>query len=657
MIPTPTRLWRAVAVLAASLLTLVVVAGSAVSAESDGGPSGLPVVTGVDAIRSDVEISVLSSDYSVPADAVSVMETGGQQEGQDDDTDPLSAATVTSARLGNRATELVFVLDVDNRTSGDAVLDRVGEAIIAIAGDLPPEVEVAVVTAGSDADAVTRLTSSSDRVAQQIRAIEADRGAALFDGVSIAGEAMSDTPGAVRSVIVFSGGPDTASTVSAEDAAGSLVQSGAQLIAVNYGEAEEGLQTIVDTTGGTMIEMRDVDGARNAIEAATAVAVDRLLVSYRSDAALGQRRNVTLTIDETELNVSYPNGVVTSSAFQLAPDDDGAGSRLSFFGNSIVLYISILLAFIAITGTIWALASMFSGGQSALDSLLSRYAENDEALEEEEVQEMLIQSALVQRAVDLTESFVERRGFLARIEDLLERANLPVRAGEGIFFITTAMIVVTSVVYIVGRSVFFAGMAGMLTVGIGFFTVKFLASRRLKTFEAQLPDTLQLLAGTLRAGYSLPQGLDAVADEISDPMGHELRRAITEAQLGRELEEALTGISDRLNSPDFAWAVMAIGIQREVGGNLNELLMTVSETMIQRERLRREVNALTAEGRVSAAILSFMPPGLGFVLWVMNPDYVEILFASLLGWALIGGATISALVGLVWMKKVITIDA
>ena len=125
----------------------------------------------------------------------------------------------------------------------------------------------------------------------------------------------------------------------------------------------------------------------------------------------------------------------------------------------------------------------------------------------------------------------------------------------------------------------------------------------------------------------------------------------------RELEDALGSVAERLDSEDFGWAVMAIGIQREVGGNLNELLMTVAETMVQRDRLKREVAALTAEGRVSAMILSLMPPGLGLVLYVMNTDYVTTLFTRTIGLVLLGLATLSALIGLLWMKKVITIDA
>ena len=170
-----------------------------------------------------------------------------------------------------------------------------------------------------------------------------------------------------------------------------------------------------------------------------------------------------------------------------------------------------------------------------------------------------------------------------------------------------------------------------------------------------LPDTLSLLAGTLRAGYSLMQGVEAVSQEVSEPMGLELRRVVTEARLGRPLEEALDGVAERMASPDFAWAVMAIRIQREVGGNLSELLLTVAETMIQRERLRRDVAALTAEGRMSAYILIALPVGLGLVMFVMNKDYTSKLLNTTAGNVMLGAAVVSAFVGYLWMRKIINI--
>src|SRR5207248_1577125 len=156
-----------------------------------------------------------------------------------------------------------------------------------------------------------------------------------------------------------------------------------------------------------------------------------------------------------------------------------------------------------------------------------------------------------------------------------------------------------------------------------------------------------------RAGYSLLQGVEAVAQEIDEPMGGELRRVLAEARLGRLLEDSLEDMAERLNSRDFAWAVMAIRIQREVGGNLAELLSTVGETMIARERLRREVRSLTAEGRISAIILGILPIALGGVMYAVNPEYIQVLFKHTSGHIMLAGAGLLALVGFYWMKKTI----
>ena len=188
------------------------------------------------------------------------------------------------------------------------------------------------------------------------------------------------------------------------------------------------------------------------------------------------------------------------------------------------------------------------------------------------------------------------------------------------------------------------------------FDRQFKVHRRCRAFEQQLPDTLTLLAGTLRAGYSIGQGFEAVSGEIQDPMGRELRRVVTETRLGRPLDESLEAVAERMNSDDFSWAVMAIRIQREVGGNLAELLVTVADTMTQRERLRRDVATLTAEGRMSAIVLGLLPPALGLVMWVINPTYMSTLLSPGLGYILLGLALVSMLIGFAWMKKTITIE-
>ncbi len=624
------------AVLAAAAVLMMGVAANAAAAQ-DQEPSN-PTITGVDATGSDVDVVVLGVEETLDRSEVSIVEDGAE----------VNVLSVDTARASGLPTEVVYVIDIDNRTMVDGVLRNWAAEIVASVEALPSDVEVALVTAGSQASLESRLTTDRDKFRADLQAITADRGSALNDAVALAGDALSGRRGTVGSVVLVSGGPDTASVGTLADAKSALVQKGAQLIWLSHDGGESELASIVERTAGRSVA---------SVSEATEWAADRLLISFDGVATSGDRADVTLSFDgQNDLGFSYPAGQWTTSSLQLESTGGGEASDLGFFGQPVVLYISIALAFAAISTALWSLGSMFAGGQSSLDKVLARYSDNDESLADEEVQEMLVQTALIRRAIDMTESFAERRGFLARIEDLLERANLPVRAGEALFFLSAIVLFVFGLIFVVTGSVFFALIFGLMAAMIGYATVGFMAKRRLKQFESQLPDALQLLAGTLRAGYSMPQGLDAVSTEIADPMGQELRRAITETQLGREIEDALAGIAERLDSADFAWAVMAIGIQREVGGNLAELLLTVAETMIQRERLHREVNALTAEGRVSAGILSLMPPALGLVMWVMNPAYIEILFSRRIGLAMLGAAVVSGLVGLAWMKKVITID-
>ncbi len=657
---TPDRRLRA-AVAAAMVAVLAMLAGlvGAVSATPTEAQDDTVAsrATAVDATGSEVDIQVLTT--ALDPERVTVTEAGEEL-----------SATSSTARAERLATEVIVVVDADNRNVASGVLAQFLATLDDEIGSFPGSVQVAAVSAGAEADLVARLTSDRDRPGDRLRSVAADQGSALYDGVTVAAGSFSERTSAVRTVVVLAGGADVGSTGTVAEAEAALLQAGAQLVSVSIGSTDEGVARLADRTSGATLTIAetnqpaegdeasiDTAAVSTAVAEALTLASDRLVVSYPTAAEIGARPSVVVGIDDDTVSLSYPVGSLTTNALQLAPNEAGPAKEAGVLGSPIVLYLSVALAFAAISAGLWALGSMYAGGESSLDKVLARYSDRDDTLDDDEVQEMLVQTALVQRAVAMTESFAERRGFLTRVEEMLERANLPVRAGEAMFFLSLGVIGAMAAGVMVVGSFFVAVILGVITAGLGYAGLLMAAKRRLKAFESQLPDTLSLLAGTLRAGYSLPQGIDAVSHEIADPMGHELRRAMTEAQLGRELEDALSNVADRLDSADFAWAVMAIGIQREVGGNLSEVLLTVAETMIQRDRLQREVNALTAEGRVSAFILSMMPPGLGVVMYVMNPAYVGVLFSRTIGLVLIGLATVSGLIGLAWMKKVITIDA
>jgi len=300
------------------------------------------------------------------------------------------------------------------------------------------------------------------------------------------------------------------------------------------------------------------------------------------------------------------------------------------------------------------LLTMLFGRKSGLDDVLDTYFDVGDEVTEEEKRST---SAVLKAALASTEKFAEKRGVLDRVNAALRAGQVPLKAGEFILL------------WVVGGGSF-AAIVGLLTKNpvafiialvFGAFIpptwVKTRAARYNKRFTAELPDMLNILASTLRAGYSFMQGLEAVAKEVDDgPVGDELDRLINETRLGRPMDEALHASAERVNTDDWTWSVMAIQIQREVGGNLAELLITVAETMIARERLRRDINSLTAEGRISAYMLGLMPPILGVVMWVINPGYIDVLFTDPRGWIAMGVAAVGIVVGFLWMNKLIKIE-
>lgn len=322
--------------------------------------------------------------------------------------------------------------------------------------------------------------------------------------------------------------------------------------------------------------------------------------------------------------------------------------------SGLTKWVGVGTVFVAASLLAYAVIRLVAREAPVLDSALRLY-DAEQHSEGTGSGTTVAETRLVQHAVKAVERLAERRGMLTRVEGLLAGADLPFRPGEALFFSLAAVGLLASAAVVLAPSplvgVLLAAVVAVLPVAV----LKHMANRRRKKFVKQLPGTLQLLSGSLRAGYSLMQGVEAVSHEVEDPMGRELRRVTVESRLGRPLEEALDDAADRLASTDFSWAVMAIRIQREVGGNLSELLQTVAATMTERTRLKREVDALTAEGKISAIVLGLLPVGLGGALYVLNRPYITLLFSEFIGQIMLAGATVLALAGFAWMKKIIKI--
>ncbi len=254
------------------------------------------------------------------------------------------------------------------------------------------------------------------------------------------------------------------------------------------------------------------------------------------------------------------------------------------------------------------------------------------------------------------EQVAERRGFRQQIETALEQADLPLRVGEAIMAAGGIALVIGAIVGLVTQNFTIALVVVAVTMVVAMVSVQVVASRERKKFESQLPDTLNLISTSLRAGYSLLQALEAVASEAPNPTSREFGRALSEVRLGRSPTDALKEIAARMESVDFDWVVLAIDIQREVGGNLAEVLQTSAETMQHRNRLRREIRALTAEGRVSAFVLGGLPFGLFAWLFVTNRSYLSPLFSSLWGIVSLVGALLLMVLGVVWLIRIVKVE-
>jgi Flp pilus assembly protein TadB len=198
-----------------------------------------------------------------------------------------------------------------------------------------------------------------------------------------------------------------------------------------------------------------------------------------------------------------------------------------------------------------------------------------------------------------------------------------------------------------GVAVGYAGMRLILSVRI---------SRRLNAFRDQLPDVLQLVASSLRSGLSLPQALDAVVREDSQPAAGEFSRALAEARIGASVEDALDAVAVRMDSVDLRWTVMAIRIQREVGGNLAEVLSQTVATMRERASLRRHVRALSAEGRLSGYVLIALPLTLAAWLFLTDRSYLRPLWTTPLGVLLVIVAAVLFVIGVIWMRAAVKVE-
>jgi tight adherence protein B len=259
--------------------------------------------------------------------------------------------------------------------------------------------------------------------------------------------------------------------------------------------------------------------------------------------------------------------------------------------------------------------------------------------------------------IEFTEKVLARRGLNDAVDVRLEAAGLALRTTEWALIHLGVAVGTALFLLLLSGGALPATVLGLLIGLIGPWAFLIICcGRREARFLSQLPDALHLLAGSLQAGYSLPQALDAVIREGDPPISTEFNRTLIETRLGLPVEDALERVADRMSSRDFSWVVMAIRVQREVGGNLAELLTTVSDTLRERERLRRQVRVLSSEGRLSGWVLGLLPIVFTAYLVLVRPNYISMLWTTRPGWLMLATATVLLSIGVFWISRAIKVE-
>jgi tight adherence protein B len=328
----------------------------------------------------------------------------------------------------------------------------------------------------------------------------------------------------------------------------------------------------------------------------------------------------------------------------------------------IEIIAAIAAGIIGLLVLVFGVISIRSDRQTVIDERLGRYAsEYGSSLAEATEAEGAFATQLTptEQVREIIDQAVQEREFAKRWKIQLAQADLKITPGE--FLLAHFASVIGT--FLVGFLVLFGGniIFSLMVAIFGFFIPRIYVARRTdkrkNAFEQQLPDNLQMWVNGLRSGYSVLQAIEAIAKEAAEPTATEFRRVVKEVQLGIPLDEALDHLLERMPGDDLDLVITAVNIQREVGGNLAEILEVISHTIRERIKLKGEIRVLTSQGRITGYIIGLLPVFLLMLMMVISRDYVMQMFENqLCGWPMLGcGATMISL-GIASIGKIVDIQ-
>ncbi len=561
---------------------------------------------------------------------------------------------------------VVLVIDTSGSMQG-AALEAAKAAAQSFVAQKRAEDFIALVTFSDEVRLVSNFTTSRGTINSQINALEAGGETSLYDGIVRATELFSASTDQIRkNIVVLSDGADTSSTATVESAVAAVQNAGVRVFGVALQSSEfdpSPLQQMVAAGDGLFLSTPDPQQLTSLYGQIQQELGNTLVVRYNSRTAVPGELALGVQYGALSTQTAFQSrGYTVSTTIPLAPTTTATlvmaepviiESALPIDTNLIKLGATAL---IGLTTALFIFILLGGNRDKEESTYVKRLAAYGRKERKEERKPFFQRIPLLGRFTRRADEEIKKRGISGAVNAALEQANIPLTAGEAIAAGLGISLILGVLTALFTFSLVNGAIVAAVAVLFVFAAINFIGKREKKKFEKQLPDTLTLLSTSLRAGYSLLQAVEAVASEAPNPTAREFSRAVTEARLGIPVTDALDAITERTQSEDWRWAAMAVEIQREVGGNLAEVLQTVADTMLARNRIKGEISALTAEGKISAYVLGSLPFAMGLFLWTTNRAYLQPLLDETMGQIAIGVGLLLIAAGIFWLKKIITIE-
>jgi tight adherence protein B len=556
------------------------------------------------------------------------------------------APNLTQFRLHSKS----VVLAVDrSRSMGDASLANAVAAARKFLANKPIADRIALFGVGSRALRLTQFATDTIDADSALRAMNTDgaQGRALYDTVALASLSLQSKP-RPRVLILLTDGGDQGSAASLEDAiaAAKRVDVGVYVIGINGPQLTPGpLRTLADATGGTYYSAdRAVTFITSAYARITAELRRTWILEYFTAKRPGDALRLTAKADRlgaATTSIKIPNSKAGST---------GSGSwlgnlRTHWWGAAL---IGLIVGLFVLVGLRLAF------GKSRKEWLRERL---EPWSGEERAPRGLEETGRLAAFAPLfagTERLLSRVVIWGKLERVLERAGVPLRAAELFYGMIGLGIVLALAAAISGSAAIVILVLFLVGLVAPYVVLQIKAVRRLRAFEAQLPAALNMLAGSLKAGHSFRQAVQTLVEEGGPPLDSEFRRVLTEARLGRSMEAALDDMGRRVSSKELDFVLRAVVIQRQVGGSLAGLLELVAETLTQRQQFKQKVRSLTASGRLSAGILIALPFFVAIMITLTSPGYLNPLFQTTTGLTLVFVELAMMTIGALVLRRIVS---